>query len=132
VKDVGGCYHTVIEDCIFQTGVGIQNTATGIDVPTLNQFQRNLFDRCTTGISGSYNFSTVRGNQFRMTVNDVNFPKINMKAVAAQGSSNFVTENFFPDVAANVAIAKGYTPATSDIWRNYVTDTAAQIVTVPA
>lgn len=132
VKDVGGCYHIVVEDCIFQTGVGIQNTSTGVDVPTLNQFLNNIFDRCTTGISGSYNYSTVRGNRFRMTVNDINFPKINMKAVSNQGTSNFVIENYFPDATANYAINKGYTPATSDVWRNYVTDVAAWIVAVPA
>lgn len=134
VKDVGGCYNVEITDCIFQTDTGITNTATGVAVPTLNRFERNIFDRCSVaGILGSYNYSLVRGNVLStLGTNSATPAKINLISVSAQGAGNVVIENYFPDVAANVAIAKGYKAGTGDVWRNYVTDTAAQIVTVPA
>lgn len=132
IKDVGGCYKVEVYDNIFQSTTGYVVSSTGVAVPTLNRFLRNIFDRCTTGISGSFNYSYVLDNMFRMTANDGTVPKINMKAVSNQGTSNYVLRNYFPDAAANVAIAKGYTPATSDVWRNFVTDAADAVVTVPA
>jgi len=70
-------------------------------------------------------------NIINQAANDANF-KMNLVAVAGQGDLNQVLENYFSDVAANVTIAKGYKPGATDVWRNFVTDVAAYIVTVPA
>ena len=56
---------------------------------------------------------------------------VNM-AHTADGTINRVVDNTFADASGNVTIAKGYKPSTGDVWRNKTTDTADDIVTVPA
>lgn len=133
IEDVGGCSRALIDSCRFEGlgGHAIKGISTGIAVPTHWRITRNIFNGNTNAIGISVNESLVDGNFIRQTANDAN-NKVNLVAVAAQGSLNQVIDNIFPDAAANVTIAKGYKPGTTDVWRNFVTDTAAYIVTVPA
>lgn len=132
IEDAGGSGFGIIEDCRFiGLATGIKGLSTGADVPTGWKITRNRFNGNTNAIGMSLKEGLVEKNVIRQTANDTNF-KVNLVAVSGQGSLNDVIDNVFPDVAANVTIAKGYKPGTTDVWRNFVTDTAAYIVTVPS
>lgn len=133
IEDNGGCSRIVIEESRFEglTGTAIKSLNTAAAVPLGWDIRANRFNGNTNAIGISLTEGLVRDNYIRQTANDTNF-KVNLVAVSAQGSLNQVINNIFPDVAANVTIAKGYKPGTTDVWRNYVTDVAAYIVTVPA
>jgi len=132
IEDNGGCGFGLIENCRFQgltTAIKSLNTAAAVS--QMWRITGNRFNGNTNAIGVSLTESLIDHNYIRQTANDTNF-KVNLIAVSAQGSLNQVIKNIFPDAAANVTIAKGYKPGTTDVWRNYVTDTAAEIVTVPA
>ncbi len=133
IEDNGGASFGVIDGCTFQslTGTAIKGISTASNVPQMWVISNNRFNGNTNAIGMSLNDGLVLNNYIRQTANDTNF-KINLIAVSAQGQNNQVLFNVFSDAAANVTIAKGYKPGTGDVWRNYVTDTADQIVTVPA
>ncbi len=133
IEDNGGSSFGVVDGNWFEslTGTAIKGISTASNVPQLWQISNNRFNGNTNAIGMSLNDGLVISNYFRQATNDTNF-KINLIAVAAQGANNQVLYNVFSDAAANVTIAKGYKPGTGDVWRNYVTDTAAYIVTVPA
>jgi len=133
IEDVGGCSRVLVENCRFEllTGTAIKGISTGIAIPSGWRITRNRFNANTNAIAMSLTEGLVDYNNIRQTANTAD-NKVNLVAVAAQGSLNQVIRNTFPDVAANVTIAKGYKPGTTDVWRNWVTDTAADIVAVPA
>jgi hypothetical protein len=133
IEDVGGCSRVLIEDCRFEllTGTAIKGISTGIAVPLGWRITKNRFNTNTNAIAMSLTEGLVDSNFFRQTANDSN-NKVNLVAVAAQGSLNQVYDNLFSDAVANITIAKGYKPGTTDVWRNWATDTAAYIVAVPA
>lgn len=133
IEDNGGCGFGLIAGNRFQglTGTAIKGLNTAAAVPQMWDIRGNRFNGNTNAIAMSLTEGLVRDNYIRQTANDTN-QKVNLIAVSAQGSLNQVINNIFPDAAANVTIAKGYKPGTTDVWRNYVTDTAAYIVTVPA
>ena len=133
IEDVGGCSRVLIEHNRFEglTGTAIKGISTGIAIPSHWRIHKNRFNGNTNAIAMSLTEGLVDYNFIRQTANDSN-NKVNLISVSAQGSLNQVLYNLFPDAAANVTIAKGYKPGTTDVWRNWVTDTAADIVTVPA
>lgn len=132
IEDNGGCGRLQVVDCLFDSlTTAIKGLNTAAAVPLLWQILNNRFNRNTNAIGVSVTQALVANNFFNQAANDTNF-KVNLVAVAGQGSLNQVINNIFSDAAANVTIAKGYKPGTTDVWRNYVTDTAAYIVTVPA
>lgn len=133
IEDNGGCGFALIQRNRFQglTGTAILGLNTAAAVPQMWDIYNNDFNGNTNAIAMSLTESRVRENRIRQTANDAN-NKVNLVAVAAQGSLNQVLYNVFSDAAANVTIAKGYKPGTTDVWRNYVTDVAAYVVTVPA
>ena len=133
IEDNGGAGFVTIDNCRFQllAGTAILGLSTAIAVPLGWRVSNNLFLQNTNSIAMSSAQGLFINNVFNQAANDAN-NKVNLVAVAAQGSLNQVLYNVFSDAAANVTIAKGYKPGTTDIWRNYVTDQAAYIVAVPA
>lgn len=133
IEDNGGCGFCLIEDNRFQglTGTALLGLNTAAAIPRDWHIRYNRFNGNTNAIAMSLTESLIEWNKIRQTANDTN-NKVNLVAVAGQGSLNEVLRNMFPDAAANVTIAKGYKPGTTDVWRNWVTDVAADIVTVPA
>ena len=131
IEDNGGSSFGLIAGCRFQSlTTGIKGISTASNVPQMWRITNNRFNGNTNAIGMSLNDGLVDHNFIRQTANDTNF-KVNLIAVSAQGANNQVIRNVFPDAAANVTIAKGYKPGTGDVWRNWVTDTAADIVAVP-
>lgn len=125
-----------IEDNIFEaltgaTGAAIKTTAGGgVAAPSHWRVRRNRFVQCVNDMNClSLNFSEIEYNNFFSTN-----PIEGGKRIVLNGSTgrNLVRLNQFMDVTADVTIAKGYTPATGDVWNNYTAGTAALIVTVPA
>lgn len=133
IEDNGGASRVEIEDCRFEglTGTAILSLNTSAAVPLGWRIRRNLFLRNTNSISISSTQGLIDWNIFNQAADDAN-DKINLVEVAGQGSLNMVLKNTFSDAAANVTIAKGYKPGTTDVWRNWVTDAADEVVTVPA
>jgi hypothetical protein len=132
IEDNGGCSRGLIQDCRFESlTTAIKGLNTAAAIPSGWRITGNRFIGNTNAIGMSLTEGLVDNNFFRQAANDTNF-KVNLVAVAAQGSLNQVYNNLFSDVAANVTIAKGYKPGTTDVWRNFVTDVAAYIVTVPS
>lgn len=133
IEDNGGSGFVLVEDCRFQllTGTAILGLNTAAAVPRDWHIRNNRFNGNTNAIAMSLTESLIEWNKIRQTANDA-ANKVNLVSVAGQGSNNQVLRNLFSDAAANVTIAKGYKPGTGDVWRNWVTDTAADIVTVPA
>ncbi len=132
IEDNGGCGFVTIDGCRFEdltTAIKGLNTAAAI--PLRWKVRNSYFWRNTNAIGMSATQGLFENNVFDQAANDTNF-KINLIAVSAQGSLNMVLNNQFSDTAANVTIAKGYKPGTTDVWRNWVTDSAAMVVTVPA
>jgi hypothetical protein len=133
IEDSGGSGFALIQNNRFEdlTGTAIKGLSTGAAVPQKWRVTRNVFTRNTNAIGMSSSKGLFDWNVFNQAADDTNF-KVNLVAVSAQGDLNMVLHNVFSDAAANVTIAKGYKPGTTDVWRNWVTDTAAYIITVPA
>lgn len=133
IEDNGGASRVMIQNCRFEglAGTAIVSLNTSAAVPLGWIIRGNLFLRNTNAIAMSLTQGLVIENVINQAANDAN-NKVNLVSIAGQGSLNMVLYNVFSDVAANVTIAKGYKPGTTDVWRNYVTDTAAYIITVPA
>jgi hypothetical protein len=134
IEDVGGAAHIGVYDCEFrlleyawkQTSVGIRN-------PQDHEWFRNRFSGCKTDIGMNAARCSFRGNRFETKYDGTNHPTtLNLALTADSSEPNFVIDNEFTDAAADVTIAKGYKPATGDVWRNRVAGTAADIVTVPS
>lgn len=137
IEDYGGMHHQIIEDCEFENLVsGIVATNVSIANPHRNMIRRNIFQLCTNDIRFNGVRNWIMNNLFQMAYHASNHPvTVDMTHTADGGSANngnYVLENYFADAAADVTIAKGYGPATGDVWRNYVANTAAFIVTVPS
>lgn len=133
IEDNGGASRVTIEKTIFEglTGTAILGLNTAAAIPLGWRIYKNLFLRNTNAIAMSLTQGLIDWNVINQAANDAN-NKVNLVSVAGQGSLNMVLHNVFSDAAANVTIAKGYKPGTTDVWRNWVTDVAAYIVTVPA
>jgi hypothetical protein len=132
IEDNGGSGFGLIRGNRFQgLTTAIKGLNTSAAVPQMWEIVQNRFNANTNAIGMSLTEGLVAYNFIRQTANDTNF-KINLVAVSGQGSNNQVVKNILPDAGANVTIAKGYKPGTGDVWRNWVTDAADEVVTVPA
>lgn len=133
IEDVGGASRVLVDNCRFEglTGTAIKGTSTGAAVPLGWIVKNNLFLRNTNAIAMSSNQGLFSYNVFNQAADDAN-NKVNLVAVSGQGELNMVLFNVFSDAVANVTIAKGYKPGTTDVWRNWVTDQADEVFVVPA
>lgn len=127
---------TVVRGCFFEalTGAGghaIKTTAgAGIANPSYceivgNKFAQNTNDCDLAGMDRGL----ITDNNF--FTSNVILAGTRLKLSGGNGF-NHVLNNNFSDIAADVTIAKGYTPGTSDVWRNWTTNTNVPIVVVPA
>lgn len=137
LEDYGGAYHLLVEDNEFvNLEFAWKQTDVGQASPSAHLWRRNIFDSCKTDIAGNFVASLFEDNRFQTKYDGTTHPTtLNLASTADAGvatRSNMVLNNVFADAAADVTIAKGYKPATGDIWRNKVSNTAADIVTVPA
>ena len=132
VEDNGGCSRVLLDNNRFEglAGTAILSLNTAAAVPLGWVVSNNLFLRNTNAIAMSSTQGLFWNNVFNQAANDAN-NKVNLVSVAGQGSLNMVLNNYFSDVAANITIAKGYKPGTTDIWRNWGTGAADAIVAVP-
>src|SRR3990167_197139 len=129
---LNGGYNCVIEGNEFETltGTAILSSGTSVSIPRNNRITNNRFSGCTNAIAISSTDGLITDNIFRQAADDAN-NKINLVSVSGQGATNMVLNNYLSDVAANVTIAKGYKPGTTDVWRNFGTDAADAIIAVP-
>lgn len=137
IDDYGASYHTVVEDCEFvNLEYAYKSSGVGIAAPSGHLFRRNLYYSNKHDICGNFATSRILDNYFATVYHATTHPNtVNLAFTADAGvatAKNMVIGNVFADAAADVTIAKGYKPATGDIWRNYVTDAADPVVAVPA
>lgn len=134
IEDYGGMHNVLIEDCDFANLISaIVATNVSIAAPLRNTIRGNRFSLCENDIRLNGSGCIVEKNHFLTKYHASSHPTtVNLAYTGAGTYPNRVVDNYFADAAADVTIAKGYKPSTGDVWRNYVTDTAAQIVAVPA
>lgn len=137
IDDSGASYHIEVSGCEFvNLEYAYHASGVGIAAPSAHLWQDNLFYSNKHDIVGNFATSRFMRNRFATLYNASTHPNtLNLAPTADAGvaaASNVVLDNVFADAAADVTIAKGYKPATGDIWRNFVTNTAAYIVTVPS
>lgn len=128
IEDHGGCSHVTIEDCELEglaEAIG-HTTGAGIAAPNRYWILRNWLSGNTDHIDLPCDQGVIRDNILATDASGEN-----LAVDGGLSGFNRVLFNVFPTAAASVTIANGYKPGTSDIWRNYVSDTAAFIVTVP-
>lgn len=134
IEDTGGCAGVLVQNNVFQrlTGQGYKVNSTGIAVPLQNRFLNNIFQDVDGGIVGSFTQAQIENNIFQDgPTHDYTQGVINTVAVSAQGSSNFVINNYTFDVAADIDPAHGYTGSASDIWRTFANGTVDPVVVSP-
>lgn len=130
------CKKIRIEDCLFEAltgsgGLGIKTTAGGgvanpsYVVVNNCKFAQNTGDMDLAGMDRGL---ITNNNLF---TSNVILAGTRIKLSGGNGF-NHVLNNNFSDIAADVTIAKGYTPGTSDVWRNWTTNTNVPIVAVPS
>ena len=125
IEDIGGSSQVTVEDCTFDTlASGIVNTSTSIANPNRWIVQNCKFENNTEHIDMPFAIS-------RFTNNIMDEATVNIDFAGGAGG-NFVLFNQFSNTQADITISDGYTPGTSDVWRNYSTDTAAFTVGVPS
>ena len=136
IEDWGGNHHYLVEDCEFNelvSAIIAPAGSPGIAAPLRNTIRRNVFSGNTHDIRMDGSRCIVQGNIFRTKYHGTTHPStVNLAYTSDVATGNTVIDNYFADAAADVTIAKGYKPSTGDVWRNKVTNTAADIVAVPA
>lgn len=136
IEDHGGCSHVIVAENEFDGGGGLTNlpegiknvVGAGIASPLRWDIRDNWFNKVEKAV-------VLPGNQCRVRRNIFTLPFAGAyKTVDTSGGTegkNWVQDNKFADAIGDYLIAKGYVPGVSDVWRNQVTDTAADIVAVP-
>lgn len=137
IDDYGATSHALILGNKFEAlEFGYKASGVGISAPNRHEFIGNDFNSCKHDICGNFYGTLIQKNVFRTVYHGTSHPNtVNMAYTADAGlaiNSNFVIDNTFSESSLDVTIAKGYKPATGDIWRNRVTNTAADIVAVPS
>lgn len=123
IEDSGGCHNVSIEDCIFQSlgGTAILGVAgAGIATPLMNRYLRNFFNQCANNIDIGASHSLFLQNRMIHTTTT--------KLKIAAGGYNMVLENTFEDAEADIDNGHGYYGISTDVWRNYSSNTAAMTV----
>lgn len=138
IEDYGGQYNVSVDGCLFtnlEYGIYASNVAIAAPLMWKVGLQApNVFNLCKNDVATNASGWVFANNQFLTPYNVTTHPiTLNLALTATTTYGNRVFNNAFADAAANVVIAKGYVKGnTSDVWRNFVTDTAAYVVTVPA
>ena len=138
VEDYGGAHNVLLDGCEFDgLEFGWEQSNVSIASPLRVRirrcrFRENKHDIVMNGSKCVIGGRPDEGNFFETVYHGTTHPNTVNMAYTASVGSNMVFNNYFADAAADVTIAKGYKPGTSDIWRNHVSNTAAYIVTVPA
>lgn len=135
IDDQGGNGFVEIEECEFHyLAFAIRLRAIVTGIPGWWLIKKNRFSHNTNDITMSLHASIIQGNVFQTAgaggVNKVVSTKSQGDG-GAGSSENYVIENFFNNLQANIQESNGYSGCATDIWRNYSTDTAAQTVGVP-
>lgn len=150
--------HGSVEGCYFSTGGSAGHGVELIEVKKI-VIDGCVFE-ALTGTNGhaikstagdgiaNVNHCTIRGNKFVQNANDIfvvgdrclvkdnifystNPVTAGNRVNFAGGTDTAVLDNYFKDVSADITIAKGYKPGTTGMWRNWASDAADPIVTVP-
>ena len=125
IVDSGGSSHNLIEDNIFQslTGTGIKSIAGAAIADCLSSIVRNnFFNQNANNIVSAATHWLIDGNRMIHTTTQ------KVKLSGSPGGYNYVINNGFEDVEADIDISHGYTGISTDVWRNYSKDVAAQTV----
>lgn len=137
IDDYGsGSHHLIAYNEFEGLEFGYKSGNVGIAAPNRHYFYGNTFNTNKNDIVGNFFGTRIEWNTFRTVYHGTTHPNtVNMAYTADAGvaaNKNSVAHNIFADAAADVTIAKGYKPATGDLWRNWVSDTAAYVVAVPS
>lgn len=132
IEDNGGCGFVQVLGCRFQNLTSaILSLNTAAAVPLSWIIDANRFQQNTNDVKMSLSYGIISNNQFMTAGSGSTNKVISTVFIAAQGGNNHVTLNFFSNSAAQIQISNGFSGASTDMWSNYSTGTAALVVTSP-
>ena len=123
IVDSGGCHDYLVDDCEFfgLTGTGIKSIAGAAIADSLqNTIRKSFFNRNANNIVTAASHCLIEDNRMIHTTTQ----KVKLSGLGY----NYVINNGFEDVEADIDISHGYTGISTDVWRNYSKDVAAQTV----
>lgn len=133
--EISECKRILVEDCDFEalgTGYAIRTTADGgVANPNYCVIRNNRFQRGNTNdlLATNAQDFLIEGNVFYGLAGIEG----GIRLSCVGGARNRVIFNYFSDATAQYSIAGGYVPgASTDRWRNFVSDAADPVVANPA
>lgn len=113
IRDIGGCSNVEVNNCEFYLcTTGYWCSSTSIANPLRNKMYGNRFLACTNDLIRPSTLCLHQGNKH---FNTAATEKVEISGGAGE---NIVTENVFPDVAADINPGNGYDGEASDFWTN--------------
>ena len=133
IEDNGGSGFVIVDGSDFQllTGTAILGLTTANAVPLSWRISNSNFRQNTNDIKMSLRYALIELNRFFTAGSGSTNKVIDTIALSGQGEWNQVRLNQFPNVAAEVKNNNGYRGSTTDLWNNYVLETAALIIESP-
>lgn len=127
IQDVGGCSNVLVDNCEFYLiTTGYYCSSTAIALPLRCRIQNSRFLQNTNDIIAAFSYCILQNNRHESSAATT---KIDLTG----GGHNTVTGNIFPDAAADIDPAHGYTGTATDFWTgNLVGDQAAFVFGQPA
>lgn len=118
IRDIGGCSNILVNNCEFYLcTTGYWCSSTSIANPLRNRILNSRFYQNTNDLIRPSTLCLHQGNGH---YNTAATEKIEISGGAGE---NIVTENVFPDAAADIDPANGYDGESTDYWtNNWATD----------
>lgn len=133
IQEANGSGQSEVSGCKFmQLASAMLSVATGAAVPFSWNIHDNIFNQNTNDIKMSLNWSTIQRNNFMTAGSGATNKVISTTFISAQGGNNFIIDNQFNNTEAQIAPGSGFTGASSDLWRNFVTDGTWYAIGQPA
>lgn len=133
IEDNGGCRSVFITDSRFEAlAAAIKGISTAAAVPLNWQIIGNQFFQNTNDVAMSLSYGLIQGNNFMTAGSGSTNKVVSTTFVSVQGGNNFIIDNQFNNTEAQIAPTSGYTGASTDLWRNFVTDGTWYAIGQPA
>ena len=133
IEDNGGCRSVVVEGCRFEgLAFALKGISTAAAIPLNWIIVNNQFFQNTNDVAMSLSYGLIQGNNFMTAGSGATNKVISTTYVAVQGGNTSVLDNQFKNTEAQIAPGNGFTGASTDNWRNFVTDGTWYAIGQPA
>lgn len=116
IQDIGGCSNVLVDNCEFYLcTTGYYCSSTAIALPLRCRIQNSRFLQNTNDIVAPFSYAILQGN--------THYDDVTKIIDFTGGGHNTVKFNSFPNAAADIDPANGYTGTATDVWTsNSATD----------